>query len=618
MAAAEGKTESKTEGKTESKSAGARGRLWRAGQALRLAWQSSPRAAALVTALLALGALLPLGVAYLGKASVDAVVAYRSSRALLLVGVECALVVALSAIQRFGALWRLLLGSQLALSVNLQILTKALSLELRHFQDPDFYDQLTRARREASSRPLAMATELMMIAQNLVTLLGFVGLLISFSGLSFMVLMLAALPAAAAEVRLSQAAFAQRNLRATDTRRLSYLEYVLSSDEHAKEMMTLGLGPVLLERYRSLGTSLASEEHGLMVRRTLWTTLLGQLGTLSFYGCYLVVVGMAAAGRISLGDLTLYVVAFRQGQQAFQGTLMSLGALYEHDLYLANLLDFLAIPTGRLLLAAPAESSAAGADSMLRGERGLRFVDVGFRYPGQEAFALRDINLFIPAGRSVALVGHNGAGKSTFIKLLTGLYEPTEGRILLDGCDLRSLPAAELRRRMAVVFQDFNQYQFSVRENVGYGSPDKLQDEGRVLRAVERGGAGELVQALPDGVDTQLGRWFPSGVELSGGQWQRIALARAFMREEADILILDEPTAALDADAEQELFERVRTLSEGRTVLLISHRFPTVRMADHIVVIDSSRIVEEGTHAELLHAAGRYADMFKLQARGYL
>ncbi len=589
-----------------------RGRLWRAQQALLLAWRSSPVAAALLIGLTALMALLPLGVAYLGKACVDAVVARAETRALWLVGAECLLVAVLLVISRLGGLWRALLGTRLALFVNLQILAKALTLELRHFQDSEFYDQLTRARREASARPLAMASELLAIAQSLLTLLGFVGLLFRFSGFSVMVLLLAALPAAAAEVRLSQAAFAQRHLRAADTRRLGYLEYILSSDEHAKEMLTLGLGPTLLERYRQLGSSLVGEEQGLLVRRTLWGTLLGQIGTLSFYGCYLIIVSMAAAGHITLGDLTLYVVAFRQGQQAFSAMLMSLGALYEHDLYLANLLDFLAIPTGRALPPVPRDVPA------LQSERGIRFVGVGFRYPGQDQFALRDLHLFIPAGRSLALVGHNGAGKSTFLKLLTGLYEPTEGCILLDGCDLRNLPPAELRRRMAVVFQDFNQYQFSVRENVGYGSPEHLQDEERLIRAVQRGGAREFVSSLPEGVDTQLGRWFAKGVELSGGQWQRIALARAFMREEADILILDEPTAALDADAEQEIFEHFHKRSAGRTVLLISHRFATVRMADHIVVIENSRIVEQGTHTELVKIAGRYADMFQMQARGYL
>ncbi len=588
------------------------GRFWRAGQALELAWRSSPAAAIWLVLLTLLSVALPLGIAYLGKMSVNAVVAQAGAQAVRLVGLELILVAALLTAQRMTALVRSLLGARLALSVSMLILRKALTLELSHFQDPEFYDQLSRARREASARPLALASELLTIGQSVLTLAGFVGLLFSFSSLAVTVLILAALPAAAVEVRFSKAAFALRNVRAPELRRLSYLEYVLASDEHAKEVMTLGLGPLLLDRYHRLGENLCREDRGLAIRRALWGTLLSQLGTLSFYGCYLFIVMLAASGRISLGDMTLYVIAFRQGQQAFQSSLMSLGALYEHDLYLANLLDFLAIPTQRLLPVLTAEPAS------LRDERGIRFEGVGFRYPGQERFALRGIELFIPAGRSLALVGGNGAGKTTFIKLLTGLYEPTEGRVLIDGCDIRSLPPALLRKRMAVVFQDFNQYQFSVRENVGYGSPEHVSDSERVARAVERGGADEFVSELPDGLGTQLGRWFTKGVELSGGQWQRIALSRAFVREEADILILDEPTAALDAVAEQQVLERFRKLAQGRTVLLISHRFPTLRLADHIVVIDNSRIIEQGTHAELLSAGGQYTAMFQTQAKGYL
>jgi ATP-binding cassette subfamily B protein len=255
---------------------------------------------------------------------------------------------------------------------------------------------------------------------------------------------------------------------------------------------------------------------------------------------------------------------------------------------------------------------------VLPGERGIRFDGVGFAYPGQDKFALRGIDLFIPAGQSLALVGHNGAGKTTFIKLLSGLYQPTEGRILLDGQDLRTLPEEVLQRRIGVVFQDFNQYQFSVRENIAFGSVEHLADEPRIERAVQRGGAEEIVRGLPSGLETMLGRWFQKGVELSGGQWQRVALARAFMREQADILILDEPTAALDAEAEHQVFQRFAELSAGRTALLISHRFPTVRMADRIVVLEGGGIVEQGSHDELLAAGGRYASLFALQAKGYL
>lgn len=588
---------------------GLRARLGRGAQAVRMAWRSSPGTAALWIALLTVAALLPVAVAWVGKAIVDAIVAQEVDVALAWVAVEMLLVAAIGAAQRGASTLRGLLGVRLGLAVNLEILRKAQSLELRHFQDPDFYDQLTRARREATHRPLAVAAELLGLMSAVVTLLGFVTLLLNYSALAVLLLLLAAIPAALAELRFSRATFELRNRRASDARLLGYLEYVLASDEHAKEVMMLGLGPTLLGRYEGVSEALWVEERRLALRRMGWVALLSQLGTASFYGCYAYVAAQAASGALGLGDMTMYAFAFRQGQGAFQGILLAVGSLYEHDLYMSNLLRFLAIPTRpepRMLAAGPA-----------REERGIRFEGVGFRYPDQEGFALRDIDLYIPRGETIALVGHNGAGKSTFIKLLAGLYEPTEGRILLDGRDLRTLPKAELRGRLAVAFQDFNQYQLTVRENVGFGDPAHCDDPARITAAVGSGGAGEIVAELPAGLDTQLGRWFHGGVELSGGQWQRIALARAFMRQEADILVLDEPTAALDIDAEGEVFARVRELAQGRTVLLISHRFANVRMADRIVVLEASGVVEDGTHAGLMGADGLYAAMFRKQARGY-
>lgn len=597
-------------------------------QGLGLVWRCSPSATLGLLGLTLLGVVLPLGIAYVGKSLVDAVVAHDQKRALLLVGVELALVVMQTSMQRVSGLVRGLLGARLSVDINVQILSKALTLDLRHFEDPQFYDQLTRARREASSRPLAMVTDVLQLGQSVLMLLGYIGLLWSFSPLAVLVLVLAALPAAAGEMRFSKVAFRLRNWRAPETRRLNYLEYVLASDEHAKEVKVLGLGPVLLDRYRTLGETFYREDRSLAVRRAGWGALLSLLGTLAFYGCYLFIVGLAAAGRITLGEMTLYVVAFQRGQQAFQSSLSGVGGLYEHDLYMSNLFEYLAIPTAAQAALASMGTTAAATDAgaavagsgavVVQAERGIRFDGVGFAYPGQDKFALRGINLFIPAGQSLALVGHNGAGKTTFIKLLSGLYQPTEGRILLDGQDLRTLPEEVLQRRIGVVFQDFNQYQFSVRENIAFGSVEHLADEPRIERAVQRGGAEEIVRGLPSGLETMLGRWFQKGVELSGGQWQRVALARAFMREQADILILDEPTAALDAEAEHQVFQRFAELSAGRTALLISHRFPTVRMADRIVVLEGGGIVEQGSHDELLAAGGRYASLFALQAKGYL
>jgi ATP-binding cassette subfamily B protein len=586
-----------------------RARIGRGGQALRMAWHSSPGTAALWISVLALAASLPIAIAWVGKAIVDAVVAHDVGLALSWVLVEMGLVAVMAAAQRGGGMLRALLGVRLGLSVNLEILRKAQTLELRHFQDPEFYDQLTRARREATHRPLSVAAELLGLLSALTTLLGFVALLLSFSVVAVALLLVAAIPAALAELRFSRVAFELRNRRATDARMLGYLEYVLASDEHAKEVMMLGLGPTLLSRYEHVSEDIWRDERSLAIRRTLWVVLLSQLGTLTFYGCYAFIAIQAAMGELGLGDMTMYVLAFRSGQLSFQAILLALGSLYEHDLYMSNLLGFLAIPV--------ASHPPMLAPAPEREERGIRFENVGFRYPEQDRFALRNIDMLIPPGQTLALVGHNGAGKTTFIKLLSGLYEPSEGRILLDGRDLRSYPREELRRRLAVVFQDYNQYQLSVRENVGFGSPTHADDEARVSEAIARGGADELVAALPQGVHTQLGRWFQGGVELSGGQWQRIALARAFMRRESDILVLDEPTAALDIDAEGEVFERVRSLAEGRMLILISHRFANVRMADRIVVLEQSGVIEDGTHEQLIARDGVYAAMFRKQARGY-
>ncbi len=587
-------------------------RLRRGQQALRLAWESSPGTAGLWMVLLALCSMLPLCVAWVGKSIVDAVALHSVGAALSWVGVELALLVVLGAAQRGATVTRQLMGTRLGLFVSLKILRKALTASLLQFQDPRFYDQLLRARREAGSRPLAMTAEVLGLLSALVQLVGLSILLVRFSYVALLMLFLMAFPSTLAELRFSRVTYDLRNRHVTDARKLSYLEYVLASDEHAKEVMLLGLGPTLLSRYEALCQKLWSEEKSLSLRRTLVVTSLAQLGTLSFYGCYLYIVYRAAFGLLTLGDMTLYVLAFRQGQQTFQTILLGLGAIYEHDLYMSNLLSFLSLPTE------PPRKLLPPKQNPDHSERGIRFEDVGFRYPDQTTFALRHISLWIPAGQSLALVGHNGAGKTTFIKLLTGLYEPTEGRILLDGQDLRTLDPVELRRRLAVTFQDFNQYQLSARDNIAYGDPAHAKEDARVMKAVASAGAETIISGLPNGLLTQLGRQFESGVELSGGQWQRIALARTLMRCDADIIVLDEPTAALDVDAEAEVFQRVRKQAQGRTLILISHRFPSVRMADRIVVLDRSGIQEAGSHAELMSQEGLYAAMFRKQAQGYV
>jgi ATP-binding cassette subfamily B protein len=577
---------------------------------LALVWRSSPGMTVALAVLTLVGGLVPLGVAYAGKRIVDGVVAHDRRTTVAWVLVELGLVVALAVVQRGLGLVRSVLGLRLGVDINVTILEKALGLDLSYFEDSEFYDKLTRARREASSRPIALVTESFGLVQSIITLGGYAALLLRFSPWAVLALCLATVPATVAEMRYSKLAFKIRNWRSPESRRLLYLEYVLANDEHAKEVKLFGLGPTLLERYKKLSEEFYEEDRRLYVKRAVWTQVLSLVGTGTFYAAYAAMAIMTAAGLLTLGNMTMYVLAFRQGQQSFQSALGAIGSMYEHNLYMSNLWEYLRLAQGAPQLPlAPPTSAAAGS--------GIVFDDVGFKYPGKDAWALRHISLAVPPGESLALVGDNGAGKTTLVKLLTRLYEPTEGRLLLDGRDLREWDPVALRKRFGVLFQDFNQYQLKVRENVGLGSVDHLEDEPRIERAVESGGAREVVTALPGGLDAALGRWFQDGTELSGGQWQKIALARAFMREEADILVLDEPTSSLDAEAEHAVFERFRTLARGRTTIVISHRFPTVRMAHSIVVLDHGTIVERGTHDELVARGGKYARMFALQAEGY-
>lgn len=560
-------------------------------------------------------ALFPLGVAIVGKWIIDAIVAHQVALALKWVACEAMIVIAQSGLLRLLYLSQSLMGAKLGVDINVLILKKAVTLELHHFEDSEIYDKLTKARQQASSRPVAMVTDTLQLFQNSLTFLAYVGLLFTLSPWMVLGLILAAIPATVSEMRFSNAAFKLRNWRSPQTRRINYLEYVLATDEHVKEVKVLGLSSLFLSRYQKLANQFYLEDKGLSIQRSIWAYALSLLATLMFYGCYGVMGVWAALSIISLGQLSLYIMSFRQGQQAFQSSLTAIGNMFEANLYMSNLFEFLAIPTRTT----DPQGHPTSLPTPERPEEGIRFENVGFCYAGKDKWALRHIDLFIPKGQSLALVGHNGAGKSTFIKLILRLYSPTEGRILIDGIDLNLWPEAALYARMGVVFQDFNEYQLTVRENVSVGSVEDMDNEAQIKRAISRGGAEPVVKELNEGIDTPLGRWFNKGLELSGGQWQKIALSRGFMQENADILILDEPTAALDAESEQAVFERFANLTKGKTSLVISHRFPTVRMADWIVVIEAGQIIEQGTHEHLMEIPnGRYAYMFSLQAQGYL
>jgi len=388
----------------------------------------------------------------------------------------------------------------------------------------------------------------------------------------------------------------------------AYLETVLAREDHAKEVKLFALGGRLLQRYKAIHQGLLSQEQQLAIRRDSWGFALGLLATLALYSGYAWVAVSAVRGQITVGEMTMYLLLFRQGQSAVSAALGAVSGLYEDNLYLSTLYEYL--DTKPRPKSGSASTGPDAAD-------GLRLENVGFTYPGAEKPALSDISLHLQPGHSLALVGANGSGKTTLIKLITRLYVPTSGRILLDGRDLAEWDEYALRQRFGVIFQDFVRYQLLVGENIGAGDERHFEDEARWREAARLGRADEFIDILPEGYRTQLGKWFLGGREISGGQWQKTALSRAFMRRDADILVLDEPTAAMDAEAEAEVYRHVRALAQGRMTILISHRFSTVRTADEIIVLDEGRIAERGDHAALVARDGVYSRLFSLQARGY-
>ncbi len=582
-------------------------------RALELVWSTNTGLTIALALLTLVAGVLPAGIAYVGSLIVDAVVgAIRGSgtetRVIELVILEGVLVALLAATQRGISLCQSLLRAQLGQRVNVMILEKALTLDLQHFEDSEFYDKLTRARREASSRPLSLVMRTFGLAQNAVSLASYGTLLAHFSPWAVMVLLFAGLPAFVAEARFSGEAFRLFRWRSPETRMQIYLETVIGREDYAKEVKLFGLGPRLLERYRDIFRRLYKEDRALTIRRDTWGFVLGLVATFALYAAYAWIAVTTVRGAISLGQMTMYLALFRQGQSAVSAMLSSVGGMYEDNLYLSTLYEYLETRVP--------ESAGTAVQGPLP-QDGVRFEDVSFEYPGSEQPALQHISLHLKPGESLALVGENGSGKTTLIKLLTRLYPPTSGRVLLDGMDLAQWDEAALRQRIGVIFQDFARYQMLVGENVGAGDERYFEDEARWREAAEKGRADEFIETLPGGYRTQLGKWFKDGRELSGGQWQKIALSRAFMRTRADVLVLDEPTAAMDAQAEAEVFEHFRQLARGRITILISHRFSTVRMADRIAVLDRGQMVEYGSHEELMRANGRYAHLFTLQARGY-
>jgi len=588
------------------------------GRALELVWATSRKLSFLLAFVTLVAGVLPSAVAWVGARIVDSVVnatrnhgATGSVDVMPVLGwvlVEALILVVITGAHRGITLCQSLLKAKLSHRVNVMILEKALTLELTHFEDSEFYDKLTRARREASSRPLSLVMRTSGLLQNAIAIVSFSVLLAGFSPWAVVMLIVGGLPAFFAETKFSGDAFRLFRWRAPETRMQTYLETALAREDHAKEVKLFDLGRLLLNRYVGIYEGLYQKDRNLTVRRETWGFSLTMLSIIALYSAYGWCAVEAVRGIITLGQMTMYIMLFRQGQAAVTASLGAIGGMYEDNLYLSTLYEY---------LEQPVEESLGTAVSGPDPEAGVQFEDVEFRYPGSDKVAITGINLQIKRGQSLALVGENGSGKTTLIKLLTRLYKPTYGRVLLEGRDLQEWDATVLRRRIGVIFQDFVRYQLMVGENVGAGDVRAFEDRERWKQAAEEGMAAPFIDDMPLRYETQLGKWFKDGRELSGGQWQKIALSRAFMRSDADILVLDEPTAAMDAGAEAEVFEHFRSLMGKRIAIVISHRFSTVRMADQIVVLDNGHIVERGNHDSLMKDDSIYAKLFTLQARGY-
>lgn len=574
-----------------------------------LVWETSPRLTIFMAVLTVIAGVIPAGIAWIGKELIDAVVAGVRPDVIRFLMIEAFFVALLAAVSRAQSTAQSLLRAQLSNLVNVRVLEHALKLDLAQFEDAETYDQMTRARREASSRPLSLVNRAFSIIQYGISLASYIVLLVAFSWWTVAVVLLAAVPAFYAETRFASAAFKIFQWRTPETRQRNYYETAIAREDFAKETMLYGLGPVFLERYNKIFETLFAEDRKLSLQRGWWGWALGLISTLAFYGAYVVIALSAVAGNISIGEMTMYMGVFRAGQGAFSSILQSIGGAYEDTLYVSNLFTFLNTPIGH--------QGGTATIGVSPGE-GVRFDNVRFRYPGSDRDAIQGVSFTLKPGQKLALVGENGSGKTTLIKLLTRLYRPTSGRILVDGTDIMDWDVTALRARIGVIFQDFVKYQITAGENVGVGDVHRLDDREAWKEASRKGMADDVIENLSDSYDTQLGRWFGNGRELSGGQWQKIALSRAFMRSDADILVLDEPTSAMDAAAEAEIFDRLREQAPHQMAVLISHRFSTVRMADTIIVLRQGEVIEQGTHEELMEIEnGTYARLFTLQAAAW-
>ena len=583
-----------------------------------LVWAASPMDTAILAALAILGGLVPPSLAWNKKLMIDQVVLFATAQQnawtglismLPLLFMILLIVLVNSVIVQGQALAEKSLRSKLRFHINSLIMGKAMSLDMSYFEESEYYDSLQNARQDSDQRSLDIVVQSFRLFQLSVNFVAFAFLLIQFSPFLILILLGTTLPSFGMQSRFGQLTFRLLNGQAPEQREMKYLEELLSVDRYAKEVKLFNFGPTLLARYTSRFWQLFKEDIALAKKRSLISLGWASVGLVGYFSAISWIIYRAIARTISFGDAVLYLEVFEQSHYLGQSFLLSLLRLYESSLFTKNVFAFLALEpvNEKLRSVKPLPASLS---------KGIEFRDVSFRYKDRNDWALRNINLTLTPGEKIALVGLNGAGKTTFVKLITGLYAPTEGKILLDGVDMTEIDLTEWRKRIGVIFQDFVHYQFTAAENIGIAQIEALEDRQRIIDSAQKGGAHDVISNLPNGYETRLGTWFKNGHELSIGQWQKVALSRIFMRD-AEILIMDEPTASLDAEQEYLIFQHFRRLTEGRFSILISHRFSSVRMMDRIIVLDGGSIIEMGTHDELLLRKGIYSKLFNTQADGY-
>ncbi|MDB5261363.1 MAG: transporter ATP-binding protein [Adhaeribacter sp.] len=560
-------------------------------------------------------AAIPLAMLQVARLIIDEViflnqhtVQYSHSHLFTLILIEFGLAIFSDLLNRGAALLDSLLGDLLANSTSVRLMEHAATLDLDQFEDANFYDKLERARRQTLSRSVLMSQVLGQMQDAITMVFLAVGLL-TFNPWLIVLLIIAVIPAFLGESHFNERSYSLVHGWTPERRELDYLRLTGASDETAKEIKIFGLSGFLIDRFRELSDRFYHDNRRLAVRRASWGSLFAALGSAGYYSAYLFIIIRTVNGQISIGDLTFYAGSFARMRGLLESILNRFSSIAEGALYLQDFFGFFAIKPNIL----PKPNARAFPNPI---REGFQFENVGFKYGNAGKWAIRYLNFTLQAGEKLALVGENGAGKTTLVKLLARLYDPTEGRILLDGYDLREYNPVDLRKNIGVIFQDFVKFQMTAAHNIAVGRIEEKDNSTRIQTSAAQSLADTVINKLPEGYNQMIGRRFAKGVDLSGGEWQKIALGRAYMRD-AQLLILDEPTAALDARAEHEVFQRFAELTHGKTAVLISHRFSTVRMADRILVIESGQFVELGSHQELLARNGRYAELFNLQAKGY-